>query len=128
MSVVVIVAAAILAVLVVLFVGGIVAARRRAVRDEGEYGRHLQEADRALERARATDKGWDRDLMEDAARRALAAELPDWSYDSLDLVLVDDPPGITEDRAHFVARGEGRDQGLILARRDDAGWALERLV
>ena len=127
MSVLAIVVLAIFAVLILLFAGGLVTARRRATSLAGEYKQHLDEADRALERARAADKGWDRALLEDAAHKALAAELPDWGYAKIDLVLVEDPPGITEDRAHFVASGESGDRRLILARRD-GGWVLDQLA
>jgi hypothetical protein len=44
----------------------------------------------------------------------------------LDLVLVDDRPGVAEDRAHFVAAGGGEDVRVILARRDD-GWIAEHV-
>lgn len=127
MSVFAIVVVVILVVLVTLFVGGLIAARRRTVHMAGSYTRHLAEADRALERARAGDKGWDRELLEQAAHSALAAHAPDFAYGALHLVLVDDPPGIEEDRAHFVASGDGGDQRLILARRE-GGWVLDRLA
>ena len=127
MSIVAIVIVVILVVMVTLFVGGLVAARRRSVNMAGSYTRHLDEADRALERARAGDKGWDRELLEQAAHNALAAQVPDFEYVALHLVLVDDPPGIEEDRAHFVASGEDGHQRLILARREE-GWVLDRLA
>jgi hypothetical protein len=39
---------------------------------------------------------------------------------------VDDKPGVTEDRAHFVASGNGEEARVVLARRE-SGWALERV-
>jgi hypothetical protein len=87
------------------------------------------EADAMLERARAQDKGWDRALMEAAARAALQAERPDFVYDDLHLVLVDDRPGIEEDRAHMVAMGKGAsDQTrVILTRTGEGNWVSERI-
>lgn len=126
MSIVAIVVVVIVLVVIALFVGGLIAARRRSVSGAGAYTRHLDQADRALEQARAGDKGWDRELLEQAAHGALAAELPEFGYEALYLVLVDDPPGIEEDRAHFVASGEDGDRRLILARRE-GGWVLDRL-
>ena len=41
--------------------------------------------------------------MEDTARRALARAHPGREFTDLDLVLVDDRPGVHEDRAHFEA-------------------------
>jgi hypothetical protein len=52
---------------------------------------------------------------------------PDWSPRDLFLVLVDDKPGIDEDRAHFVAVGEAGDQArVVLARHGDL-WVAERV-
>jgi hypothetical protein len=114
------------AVLVVLLVGGFAGAARRRDRQAPHYERHLAEADRALEQARAADKGWDRDALEAAAREALASEKPGWAYSELALVLVDDRPGISEDRAHFVAAGEDGETRVVLARRE-SGWVVELL-
>ena len=112
--------------LALLFLGGLVAARRRARRTAPEYARHLAEADRALEQARASDRGWDRTVMEAVARQALAREHPGASFDRLDLVLVDDRPGVMEDRAHFEAAIADRRVPVILA-RGEAGWTAERV-
>ena len=114
------------AVLLVLLIGGFIGAARRRERGAPHYDRHLAEADRALEHARAADKGWDRSLLEAAAREALADKRPDWEYEELVLVLVDDKPGVSEDRAHFLASGHGGEARVVLARRE-SGWALERV-
>ena len=65
-------------------------------------------ADSALEQARAVDRGWHREAMEQVARDAIAESRSEWNYDDLHLVLVDDRPGIEEDRAQFVAVGQRR--------------------
>jgi hypothetical protein len=112
------------AVLVLLLVGGFVGAARRRTHYAPQYDQHLADADRALEQARAADKGWDRSLLEAAARDALAGQKPGWDYSDLALVLVDDKPGVMEDRAHFVASGSEGQARVVLARRE-SGWALE---
>lgn len=114
------------AVLLVLLIGGFAGAARRRNRQAPHYDRNLAEADRALEQARAADKGWDREALEASAREALANEKPGWSYDELVLVLVDDRPGVSEDRAHFVASGNGEETRVVLARRE-SGWVAELL-
>jgi hypothetical protein len=114
------------ALLVLLLVGGFVAGRRHRATHEVEIAKSISAADRALEHARATDKGWDRAALEAAARQAIQSSRPDWPYDELVLVLVDDPPGVEQDRAHFVASGSGDQARVILARTED-GWLLERI-
>jgi hypothetical protein len=126
MSVLAIVLIALGAILVLLFIGGLVAARRRTREREPDRLETIANADRALEAARAADKGWERVLLEEAARKILAEERPDWRYDRLDLVLVDDRPGVEEDTAHFLATGPD-DEARIVLTRQDGGW-LAKLV
>ncbi|HEX8854921.1 MAG TPA: hypothetical protein VF752_04920 [Thermoleophilaceae bacterium] len=126
MSVVAIIAIVLGALLVLFFVGGLVAALRRRARHEQTFEKNVAEADRALENARAVDKGWDRSELERVAREALAAHRSGVDYPELALVLVDDPPGVIEDRAHFVARGAGKDARVVLS-RSELGWKLDRV-
>ena len=112
--------------LLLIFVGGLVGARRRARQTAPAYARHLAEADHALEQARASDRGWDRAVMEDVARQALAREHPGTTFERLDLVLVDDRPGVMEDRAHFEASSADRRVPVILS-RGESGWTAERV-
>ena len=124
MSTVAIVLIVIGAILLLLFAGGtIVSARRRGTGlDEAIGG-----ADRALAHAHATDRGWDRALLEQAATRALSEQRPDLRWERLELVLVDDRPGVAEDRAHMRASG-GRDSvTVVLARSEHGDWAAERV-
>jgi hypothetical protein len=87
----------------------------------------VRAADAALAEAAATDRGWQRETMEQAARAALTEMRPDWAPRDLLLVLVDDRPGIDEDRAHFVAVSEGGDEArVVLARQGDL-WVAERV-
>jgi hypothetical protein len=126
MSVLAIVVIVVGALLVLFFVGGLVVALRRRAQDEDSYAERVAEADRALEHARAADKGWDRVELERVARQALAQHRSEGEYPELVLVLVDDPPGVEEDRAHFVARGAGNDARVVLA-RGESGWKLDRV-
>lgn len=126
MSTLGIVLIAIAGVLLLLLLGGFAGAARRRGQHGHHYDRHLAEADRALEQARAADKGWDRAVLEEAARQALAEQRPGWPYSELALVFVDDRPGVSEDRAHFVAYGEDGETRVVLARRE-TGWAAEQL-
>jgi cbb3-type cytochrome oxidase subunit 3 len=113
-------------VFVLLFLGGVAYTVRRERRTRVVDARRIAEADHALERARAADKGWDRELIESAAQEAIAVAHPGWRYDTLELVLVDDRPGVNEDRAHLVATSAEGDLRLVLA-RDESGWHVESL-
>jgi hypothetical protein len=108
-------------VVITLLVLATFALRKRMEQQRPDYERHLAAADHALEAARASDRGWDRAVMEDVARAALNEHHPGWDFRSLDLVLVDDRPGIDEDRAHFEA-ADGDRRVLVVLTRSDAGW------
>jgi type II secretory pathway pseudopilin PulG len=110
------------AILVLLFVGGLIAARRRAGDRAEDLALSLARADQALEAARAADKGWERVMLEEAARKILADERPAWRYDRLDLVLVDDRPGVTEDTAHFLATAPDDEVRIVLTRVVGGAW------
>ena len=113
------------AAMVVLFVGGYAVAVRR--RDRPGFAKDVARADQALEQARAEDRGWNRQLLDEAARRALGEERPGFDWDSLELVLVDDRPGVEEDRAHVMAVGPGASHRVVLAREPDGRWVAERV-
>ena len=108
-------------VLLLLAVGGYVATRRRAT----DWSEHVAEADAHLEAARAADKGWDRQLLEGEARTALERERPGWAFSELHLVLVDDRPGVEEDKAHLVATGGDGEARVVLARDAAGNWRLD---
>lgn len=110
-----------------LLVGGATAVRRRAREGAADYAAHVAAADHALEAARAADRGWDRDVMEDVARAALNEHHEGWDYRTLELVLVDDRPGVERDRAEFEASDGDRRVRVTLA-RDETGWSAERVV
>jgi hypothetical protein len=114
------------AIVVLFAIGGAIAVAKRSRQQEATFGEHLEAADAMLEQARAADRGWHRDTMEAAARDAIAQSRPGWDYDDLHLVLVDDRPGVNEDRAHFMAVGAGGQARVILARQGDT-WIAERV-
>ena len=128
MSPLAIVAIVLGAVLIVFFIGGLVAASRHAQRTEGQLTLKIAAADRALEEARAADRGWDRVLLEEAARRAIEMERPGFRYDALHLVLVEDRPGIHEDRAQMRAGGPDGELELVLVRHGDSDWSAESVA
>lgn len=114
------------AVIIVFLVLGFVALRARDRRDAGSWEEAVRSADAALAQAATADRGWHREAMESAARLALEEERPGWRYDALHLVLVDDRPGIEEDRAEFVAVGNGDEVTVVLTRQGDR-WSAERV-
>jgi hypothetical protein len=106
---------------VALLVGGLLGARRRE-RDIGpQFTRHLEQADRALQAARANDRGWDPTLLEQTVLDTLARSHPGISFDPVYLVLVDDQPGVERDRAHYEAHGDDERVRVVLT-RDESGW------
>ena len=126
MSALAIVVIAVLVILLLFFIGGSMAASRRAAATADRLRDRIAAADRALEAARAADRGWDPVRLEEAARDALQREWPDFAYDQLHLVLVDDRPGTDEDRAEVAAVGKGGTLRVAVIRRGDQ-WQAERV-
>jgi hypothetical protein len=124
MSVVGIIVIAFVALVIVLLVLGLAEARRRARAGGAALDERIAAADRAIEAARAADRGWDPVLLEEAARVALERERPDFRYDKLHLVLVVDRPGTDEDRAEMAAVNANEAVRVIVARRGDSWSAV----
>ena len=124
MSPLAIVVIVVAALLVILLVGGLIGARRRADATAHDLHERIVAADRALEAARAADRGWDPVRLEEAARVALERERPDFRYDKLHLVLVDDRPGKEEDRAEMAAVGTEGVVRVAVTRRGDS-WVAD---
>jgi hypothetical protein len=124
LAIVLIAVAAVIALLLVL---GFLGTRARDRHRAGSWEEAVRSADGALAQAAASDRGWHREAMESAARAALNEARPGWSFDSLYLVLVDDRPGIEEDRAHFVATDERGDEARVVLSREGDRWSPERV-
>lgn len=113
--------------LVALFLGGLAGARRRARALEPRFAADVADADRALERARAADRGWDRTVLEELATRAVASHDPGFSLREVHLTLVEDLPGVEQDRARLVAVDDHDGRLAVLVTRSGGEWAVERV-
>ena len=104
----------VLAVLLLLAVGGAIARVRQLARSRPYFDASLEHVNRDLAAAAAQDRGWDRDTLEEAARRVYTAERGT-EPKSLVLVEVLDLPGTDQDKAVFRVGSEqltlGRHQG-----------------
>jgi hypothetical protein len=63
--------------------------------------------------------------MVDVATLAIRERHPEHEWDAIELVLVEDRPGVVEDRAQMVARGSRGALRVILARREGGEWFAE---
>jgi hypothetical protein len=115
------------AIVLIALILGFLGIRARDRRLAGRWEQDVRAADAALAQAAASDRGWQRETMEDAARAALAEGRPGWEYGNLHLVLVDDQPGTEEDRAHFVAVGDSGDEARVVLSRKGDRWVAERI-
>jgi hypothetical protein len=118
---------AVAAVIALFLLLGFVGTRARDRHQAGSWEEAVRSADAALAQAAASDRGWHREAMESVARAALEQHRPGWPYGALHLVLVDDRPGIDEDRAHFVAVGDGGDEARVVLSREGDRWSAERV-
>jgi len=79
----------------------------------------VREADQALALARAGDRGWERAVLEAAAREAFAARSPAEVRELL-LMQVVDRPGTEEDQALFRVVTDVGSEEILLVRHGDA--------
>ncbi len=115
------------AVIALFLLLGFLGTRARDRSQAGSWEEHVRAADAAFAQAAAADRGWHRESMDAAARAALEEHRPGWRYNDLHLVLVDDRPGIEEDRAHFMAVGDGGDEARVVLCRTGDRWSAERV-
>jgi hypothetical protein len=121
LSVLDVILAVVLVLVVVLFVGGYIANRRRQTVMDARLRAQIEAADAALADARAQDRGWDRAMIEDAARAAVAPR----EVRELQLVQVVDKPGTEADQAVFrIVGADGAEITVTLGRRDGAWVAV----
>ena len=116
----------VLAVIVLLAAGGALAQRRRLARNRGVFEASLEQVNADLAEARAEDRGWDRELLEAAARDAYARERPGGGEPALTLVRVLDRPGTDDDQAVFRV-GDARSRERLTLGRQGGAWVLEAL-
>jgi hypothetical protein len=125
-SVIAVIVVVFVLLVVLLLVGGFVANARRVRGQEDELRFAIREADQALALARAGDRGWDRDVLEGAAREAFAARSPA-EIRELMLLQVVDRPGTEEDQALFRVVTDAGSEEILLVRQGDA-WGTPGLL
>jgi type II secretory pathway pseudopilin PulG len=103
---------------ILLAIGGVVATGRRQRADDPALRAELDSANEALALARATDRGWERSLLEEACRAAFA-ERSSAEIRELLLVQVVDKPGTEDDQAVFRVVTDHGSEHLHLDRRGD---------
>jgi hypothetical protein len=118
----------VLVVLIVLLaIGGWFAVQRRQREEDASWQTAVEEANRHLAEAHAADKGWEPAALREAARTLFDEQQPGAGIKAMELVAVEDRPGIEEDRAVFrIEDGTERVHHLTVGRTPD-GWALEAL-
>ena len=119
MSTLAVIVIVIVVLLVLLIVGGLIANERRTRDREDETRRAAREADQVLAQARASDRGWERSLLEAAAREAFAARSPAEVRELL-LGQVVDRPGTEEDQALFRVVTDAGSEDILLVRNEGA--------
>jgi type II secretory pathway pseudopilin PulG len=125
-SVIAIIVVVFVLLVVLLIVGGLIANARRTRGQEDELRVAVREADHALALARAGDRGWDRELLEAAAREAFAARSP-VEIRELMLLQVVDRPGTEEDQALFRVITDAGSEDILLVRQGDT-WVTPGLL
>jgi hypothetical protein len=117
-SVLAIVIVVLVVLVAILAVGGLVISRRRAAAAEERVDHELEEANLALATAHAEDKGWHRDVLEQAAKEAFARRSAA-DVRELQLVQVVDRPGKEDDQAVFRVITDHGSEYLHLDRHGD---------
>jgi type II secretory pathway pseudopilin PulG len=107
------------AVILLLFVGGFIANARRTRAREANLRVKIEAADQALAEARAGDRGWDLQVLQQAARTAFAAEHDGHEPDRLELIQVVDKPGTDADEAVFRCGHGHHEHDVVLGREGD---------
>jgi hypothetical protein len=108
----------VLVLLIAALVGGIVATGRRQRADDPALRAELEAANEALALAHASDKGWERSLLDEACRAAFA-ERSTAEIRELQLVQVVDKPGTEDDQAVFRVLTDHGSEHIQLDRHGD---------
>jgi hypothetical protein len=101
-----------------LVAGGYVAVARRTGARDPKLIEQLRRAERELAQAHATDKGWDRSTLEEAARAAATQRFG--PVRALRLVQVIDKPGTDADQAVFRVETDDGEHSITLGRSGGA--------
>jgi hypothetical protein len=107
------------ALIVFFLIGGAIAVSRRNAAHGGRLLRDLASANEALARARAEDRGWDRDMIDAAGRAAHLARRPDARIGAVHLVQVVDRPGTEHDEALLRIVDDAGSHDVLLGRAGD---------
>jgi type II secretory pathway pseudopilin PulG len=118
-SVIVVIIIVFVLLVILLTVGGIIASQRRARSGQDDLLVAVREADQALALARAGDRGWERGVLEAAAREAFATRSP-VEVRELMLVQVVDRPGTEEDQALFRVITDVGSEEILLVRHGNS--------
>jgi hypothetical protein len=112
----------VIVVFALLAIGGALARRRQLARSRPAFEASLEQVNRDLAAAAAADRGWDREVLEAAARRIYEQES---GREPAELVLIEvlDRPGTDQDQAIFRV---GPNERLTLGRRDGE-WVHDAL-
>jgi Tfp pilus assembly protein FimT len=110
------------AIIGLLAAGGWMAATRRSHAREHKLLEELHVAEQELARAHAMDKGWDRALLESAARDAVVARFGSEPVNAMQLVQVIDRPGTDADQAVFRVQTADGDEHRITLGRTGGVW------
>jgi uncharacterized membrane protein len=114
---------AVVVFLALLIAGGLAGNARLRRAQRRQMARTLREANEALATARASDRGWDRAMLEAAAREAFAMRSTE-PISELMLIQVEDNPGVDEDRCVVRVVTEKGSEDLRLSRRGGS-WAAD---
>jgi hypothetical protein len=114
----------VLALILILAVGGAIARKRQLEATEPRFQDHLEQVNHDLAAARASDRGWDPERLEAAARAAFTTAHPGTTVEAVDLIQVEDRPGTDEDKAVYRVRGGGTEATVRLGRTGD-DWIPE---
>jgi hypothetical protein len=105
-----------------LFLLGLAGARRRDRDRDAGFTAELEKANAALAEARAQDRGWERAVLEAAARAAHERAHPGSDIRELHLLQVVDRPGTDSDQARFRVIDAHGEHDILLGRRGDS-WS-----
>jgi hypothetical protein len=115
---------AVVVVLGLLALFGYLGIQRQRRATEERFRADMQQADRDLAAAHASDNGWDPETVEATARRAFAERFAGTEPSAVHLVQVIDKPGTDDDKAVFRIES-GHDVHRVTLGRRAGQWVAE---